>query len=184
MDTIDQLAEYGKLLHDKGFVIGSGGNISARDGRDVVIKKRGCDMSVCGKKGYARVPFAEASQPSDSLSTETPFHLACYAVKNDIGSVFHVHSPAMIAVANKTRLLENISYEFDCIIGASVPVIDYIKPGSSGLAAAIAEEIKDGANCVLLRRHGGLSVGKDPQEAYLRILALERACITYFFNNS
>ena len=180
MDKREQIARYGILLHADKLVIGAGGNISEKDGEDIIIKKKGADMSLGRADDYVRLPFQEAEKAEDArLSSETPLHIACYRVRQDIGAIMHVHSPFIIAAAVKTDILENVSYEFDCVLQKAVPVIEYIQPGSSALAEAVAGKIKNGANAVILRRHGAISVGKDPEEAYLRMLALERACIAF-----
>jgi len=177
MNKMKTIAEYGRMVHAKGLVIGAGGNISERDGDFLIIKKKNADMSSGRVEDYVRIPFSETA--SDLLSSETPVHIACYRARQDVGAVIHVHSPYIVAAAKKTDLLESVSYEFDCILKKAVPVIEYIQPGSSILAAAVADEIKNGANTVMLKRHGAFSTGKDLEEAYLRILALERACITF-----
>ena len=181
MDRRKILAKYGELIHDDKLVIGAGGNISEKDGGFLIIKKKSADMSDADPKDYIRISFkeAESTDKKDILSSETPLHLACYKAREDIGAVIHVHSPFIIAAAGKTDLLENVSYEFDCILEKNVPTVDYIQPGSSLLAEKVAEKVGNGANAVMLKRHGGVSVGRDIKEAYLRMLALERACITF-----
>ena len=94
----------------------------------------------------------------------------------------HVHSPYIVAVSQRTATLESLSYEFDCILQKPVPVLKYIQPGSFELAEAVAAKISSGANAVMLKRHGAITIGADIKEAYLRTLALERACITFLFN--
>ena len=179
MGILREIAGYGRLLHENKFVIGAGGNISARDASAIVIKKKGADMSLGRARDYVRLPFSEAEKGGDMLSSETPLHIACYNARDDIGAVVHVHSPYIVAAAGRIDILGSVSYEFDCILQKAVPVIEYIQPGSFELAAAVAEKIKQGAGAVLMRRHGAIAVGKDLKEAYLRTLALERACVTF-----
>jgi len=181
MDKRVEIARYGKLLHDAGLVIGAGGNISVRDGEDLIIKKRETDMSAGNPDDYAVIPLSEArnSKNGSIISSETPFHLACYAANPAIAALIHVHSPYMTAAANRTDMLEDISYEFACILANPVPVVEYIQPGSAALGEALAEKIAEGATAVLMRKHGAVAAGKDLKEAYLRILALERACICF-----
>ncbi len=180
MDRPRIIAEYGKLIHAEKLVIGAGGNISEKRGDFLIIKKKFADMSRGRKSDYIRLSFKKAESPERSgyLSSETPLHLACYRARQDVGAVVHVHSPYIIATAQKTNILESVSYEFDCVLQKSVPTVEYIQPGSAELAEKVAERIKEGANAVMLKKHGAVSVGKDIKEAYLRILALERACIT------
>ncbi|MGB2629998.1 MAG: class II aldolase/adducin family protein [Candidatus Omnitrophota bacterium] len=178
MDKREEAAKYGRLIHEKGLVIGAGGNISVRDGDFFVIKKQGADMSDCAAGGYARIPFDKVEENKETLSTETPLHIACYRASREVNAILHVHSPLMIAAAEKTDRLVSTSYEFDCILKKAVPIIDYIQPGSALLAKAVAEKVASGATAVMMRRHGSICVGKDLEEAYLRVLALERACLT------
>ena len=189
MDKMESIIKYGKKAHADGLVIGAGGNISERDDDFLIIKKKGADMSEGSEDSYVRLLFAEVSkrmgdpayerEEGDILSSETPLHIACYEASPDIGAVIHAHPPYTIAASGKVAFLEDVSYEFECILGKSVPVIDYIEPGSQDLASAVAEKVTEGARAVMLKKHGSIAVGKDLEEAYIRILALERACITY-----
>ncbi|MFH1837809.1 MAG: class II aldolase/adducin family protein [Candidatus Omnitrophota bacterium] len=175
-----QLVKYGKKLHEDKFVIGAGGNISAKEKELIFIKKKYANMSKGRKKDYLPLERTRQEMPDEELfSSETPMHLACYEAREDIGAVIHVHSPLMTATAFKTDVIKDISYEADCVIASDVPIIEYIQPGSKALAAEVSDKIKKGANAVLMKRHGALTVGKDLEEAYMRILALERACISY-----
>ncbi len=182
MEKKKEIAKYGKLIHEKELVIGSGGNISVKDNGKLIIKKKCADMSKGDINDYLSIFFKDAGKENDSLSSETPMHLETYKAREDIQAIIHVHSPVMIAAAAKIDLLESPSYEFDCLIKKAVPVVDYLQPGSQQLAQAVADKFKAGANAVLMRRHGGVSIGKDLEEAYFRILALERACKTFLFS--
>jgi len=179
MYIIDSLAYYGQKLHDKGLVISSGGNISARDSGYLVIKKKGADMSTGAPENYTKVQFSEIERSAADLSSETASHLACYQASKDIKSVVHVHSPYIIACADKTDVLENVSYEFDCMLDGPVPVVDFISPGSESLGEAVGAKVKEGANAVILKKHGSITVGTTIEEAYYRALALERAAKTF-----
>ncbi|MBF0493681.1 MAG: class II aldolase/adducin family protein [Candidatus Omnitrophica bacterium] len=181
-DVKKELAKYGKLLHDKDMVIGSGGNISVKSGKSVTIKKRSVDMSSGGVSGYISFLPKDLRKHEAVLSTETPFHIACYAARPDVKAIVHVHSPAIIAAGEKTRMLYKVSYEFEYVINSRVPVIPYIQPGSTALARVLAKEIKSGANAVIMKKHGAISVGKTLEEAYLRMLALERGAEVFLWS--
>ncbi|MBD3427230.1 MAG: hypothetical protein GF409_08435 [Candidatus Omnitrophica bacterium] len=189
MDHTEDLIRYGRLCHEHGLVIGAGGNISCREGEHLFIKKKGADMSRASGSDYVRVPFTELEaylreggknkEAFPGLSSEVPLHAACYSQSGDTGAVVHVHPPYTIAVAGKMSSLQDISYEFECILGGEVPVIGYLEPGSLELARAVAGELAKGAGAVMLRKHGAIAVGACLEEAFLRVLALERASITY-----
>lgn len=181
MDARKELARYGKMIHAAGFAIGHGGNISLRRGGVIFIKKKDVDMSRARTSDYLAVTIKAAAKGDARLSSETPLHLASYASRKDISAVIHAHSPAMVAVAARTRLLKSNSYEFDCVLGPSVPVVPFIKPGSKALAGRVSGSLRTGAAAVLLARHGAVSVGRNIEEAYERLIALERACLTFLY---
>ncbi len=158
--------------------------MSVRDGAHLIIKKSGADMSLARRGDYVRVTFKDAEKGAPSLSSETPLHLACYGARSGVGAVIHAHSPALVAASSKTGVLESNSYEFDCILGKEIPTVPFLKPGSQYLAEAVAQKIKGGACAALLARHGAVAVGSDIAQAYVRALALERACLTFLYLSS
>lgn len=181
MELFSELAKYGRLLHEKDLVIGAGGNISLRDGEYICIKKQGEDMSSSCADTFDRVLLNEANS-AGHLSTETPFHVACYKAAKEVKAVIHVHSPHIVAAGNLIKVLESPSYEFECILGPEIPVIEYVKPGSGELALEIGEQVKKGAKGVIMKQHGAVTVGQSLQEAYVRMLALERGCLIYLYS--
>lgn len=179
MAILEDLVASGRFLHSHSLVIGSGGNISARESGDIYIKKSGVDMSSAAEKDYLKLELSGTSvtPAGRELSSETPLHISIYKSRADIFAVAHTHSPYAIAFAEKFSVLESPSYEFDCMIGKSSLVLPYILPGSPQLAEAVAGTFSSGHNAVLLRRHGVVSSGKDIFEACLRALAVERAAM-------
>jgi L-fuculose-phosphate aldolase len=177
MEIVDDLVKYGKFLHSHGLVIGAGGNISARAGDVVYIKKRGINMSEAGASDYAPLSLSPSSEDPQNLSSETPMHIASYKSRKDILALAHTHSPYAISAAQKLQTLESPSYEFDCIIGKSIPVLPYIEPGSPDLAEAVASCLAAGVNGVLMKQHGVVAVGENIAQACLRTLAIERAAL-------
>lgn len=187
MARVSELVKYGKLLHKSGMVIGKGGNISARDGNTLIVKRKGYDMSCGDSKGYVKYGpvfvTKKVTKYPDNMSSELPMHIACYIARKNIKAVIHVHSPFMVAAAATNKKLKKVSYEFECVMGSDVPVIGYVKPGSERLASGIAKHVKNGANAVLMRRHGAVITGKCIEEAYLRALSLDRACLVNLLSN-
>jgi L-fuculose-phosphate aldolase len=179
MGMIGDLIENGKFLHKHGLVIGAGGNISIRDKEFLIIKRSGADMSCAGPSDYIRVSFShDADLEQPGVSSEIFIHRECYLAREDVRAVAHAHPPYSVAASEKTSLLESPSYEFDCLVGKFSPVVSYLQPGSSELGKTVADKVSRGSNAVILKRHGVVAVGKDIKEACLRVLAVERACMT------
>ena len=102
-------------------------------------------------------------------------HSAIHGAREDAHCVLHTHTKAGCAVAaQKDGLLpvNQMSMEFY----GKVAYHDY-----EGIALDMDEQarlVKDlgGKPVMVLRNHGLLTVGKDPQQAFLRMYYLEKAC--------
>ncbi|MBN1526238.1 MAG: class II aldolase/adducin family protein [Candidatus Omnitrophica bacterium] len=171
-----ELVACGRKICGEGLAIGTGGNISVRDGGLIYVKASSVSMRKAKAGDYIPVdlktgrPFVRHKRPT----IELPMHLACYRARPDIGAVIHTH-PVYGSIAGMTvKKLGFISYEFIACVGSETPVLDYLRCGSGELAKAVAKAIKR-HNAVLLKNHGAIVVGKDLKEAFNRSLALERA---------
>jgi len=170
------LRKIGIKISRAGLVIGEGGNISARKRRAVYIKRRGADMEKAKAADYIRLD-AKTGRPvrrGDRPSTEIHMHLACYGARPDIGAVIHTHPVFSTAAAYSPVRARPVTYELEVNLGSSVARIGYFRPGTIELARAVGRAVKR-HNAVLLERHGLITVGRDPEEAFLRTLAIERA---------
>lgn len=178
-----ELVRYGKLIYKERLVIGSGGNISAGSGGKVYVKASRVSLGDSKTADYNEVDLKAGSAVcfKEPCSIEIPMHLACYRARPDIGAVIHTHSVSGTIAGMMTAKLGYISYEFMVALGSEVPTINYKKAGSNELAESVKKAIKK-HNGLLLKNHGNIVVGKNLKEAYLRALALERACKVYIFS--
>lgn len=180
---INNLIKIGQKIEDCGLVIGEGGNISARKGNIMYIKRKGA--SLAGKKSSDYIPIdIKSGKPlakNGEPSTEIHMHLACYRARKDIGAVVHTHPVFITALGIAVTGLEDISYEAKVHLKGGIVSLPYIKPGSKELGNAVGTAVRK-HNAVLLKRHGLLTVGKDIKEAFLRTLAAERAAMVYIYS--
>ena len=179
---VKELLIIGRKIVKMDLVIGEGGNISARTGNIVYIKKRGASMATAKGADYIPVnvstgkPLGRNGIPS----TEIPMHLACYGARKDIGAVVHTHPVFITALGLAAVRLERVSYEAKAHLKSGIVRLPYIKPGSKELGKAVGKAIRK-HDAILLRKHGLLTVGKDIKEAFLRTLAVERAAMVYIY---
>jgi ribulose-5-phosphate 4-epimerase/fuculose-1-phosphate aldolase len=182
-ERILELIELCRRAYDKGFVSGSGGNISLKDGGDMLITPTGRNLGVLAERDIVRMRLSRkrnvtgrdkgaAVIGSGVPSQEWRMHLRCYE-RADVVCVVHVHSPHASAVSC-------LDIDPDCGMpvytpGYSVrvgrlPVVPYFRPGSAELASAVGDLIAGGAtapgrNSVLLANHGLLCVGAGIEQA-------------------
>jgi L-fuculose-phosphate aldolase len=179
-DVRKKLIECGRKIYAKKFVIGSGGNISARSGDKIYIKASGVSLENSRLSDYNEVDLktGKAVCFNRPCSIEIPMHLACYKARPDIGAVVHTHPVYGTILGIMGVKLGYISYEFMLTMRSEVPTINYKGAGSAALADAVGRDIKK-YNGLLLKNHGTIVVGKDLAEACERALALERAAKIY-----
>ena len=182
-DMKKELAEYGRKIYAKKFVIGAGGNISARLGNKVYIKASGASLENSGLSDYNEIDLKTGRTIclKGPCSIEIPMHLACYKARPDVGAVIHAHPVYGTILGMIGAKLGYISYEFMFTMRSEAPIVDYKSPGSPALGCAVKKIIKK-HNGALLKNHGVIVVGKDLEEAYERALALERAAKIYVFS--
>lgn len=179
---VKELLAIGRKIDKCGLVIGEGGNISARMGDKIYIKRRNAPMAAAKESDYLPVDVntGKTLGRKGLPSTEVPMHLACYRFRKDIGAVMHTHPVFVTALGISGIRFESLSYEARVYLKSDIAAIPYITPGSRTLGRAVGRVIKK-HNAAILKNHGLITVGKDIKEAFLRTLAVERAAMVYIF---
>jgi len=177
---LKDLVHTGKEINRYGLIIGEGGNISARSGNIVYIKRRAALMGKAKVTDYIPLEIKKGKplRKSDRPSTEAYLHLACYRAREDIGAVIHTHPVFATALGTAGVDIKPFSYEMAVNLKSYLARIGHIKAGTAELGEAVGRAIRR-HNAVLLKNHGLVTVGKNLQEALLRALAIERAALTY-----
>ena len=169
-----QLVEIGKKLDDKGFVIGPGGNTSARCGQVIYMKASGISFDSAETTDYVGVDLKTgkvvdgAKRPTCEILT----HLGCYQVREDIGAVVHSHPPLSVGYGMLGTTLKPFTPEMVAILCSDVPTIKPIVTSGATLAMEVKKAIRN-HNAVFLANHGLIVVGANLREAYYRTLLIE-----------
>lgn len=156
------------LIHSKGLVSGSGGNVSFRIGDGVVITPSGGAFEFLEENDLVRIDMDGHPSGLVPPSKETSLHLNCYKARGDVRAVIHVHSVYSVALSCLTdresgNCVPVYTPGYGIRVG-SLPVLPYMLPGSPLLAAETARVIS-GRNSVLLENHGLVTVGASLEEA-------------------
>lgn len=173
----DELALAGQRAVSAGLVIGSGGNLSARDPATdhIVVTASGTWLDALEPDGFSIVTLDGAVLDGNPHPTsELPLHLATYRARPDVNAVVHLHPQYCVlldAMGHAVRLITT-DHAYYVRSVASVP---WMPSGSQQLADAAAEALRDGINCSVLGHHGCVAVAADVGTAYKRAANLEEA---------
>jgi L-fuculose-phosphate aldolase len=186
----DEIVLVGKLLYERGLIVATDGNISARLDHDkILITPSGLckglmtpdQLIVIDLEGRKVGPHTPANA-NLGPSSETAMHLEAFKQRSDVQAVVHAHPPHAIALS-----IVNISLA-DCMLPEAIvflgltPTTPYATPSSEENAQAIRQVIT-GHDALILQRHGSLTVGTGPLNAFYRTETLEQiARITYMLN--
>jgi ribulose-5-phosphate 4-epimerase/fuculose-1-phosphate aldolase len=150
-----------RRIYDKGFVSGSGGNVSARIGEQILITPTGRSLGLLRKDDLVRLNADGTVSGAGRPSREWRMHLVCYA-RSDVAAVIHVHSFCAVALScmkggNPECVMPAYTPGYAVQVGR-LPLLPYFRPGSEELAIHAGAVIA-GRNSALLANHGVLAVG-------------------------
>ncbi len=191
-DTRTLIVELCRQFYAQGWVSGTGGGISVRDGQTVYVAPSGVqkerlspeDLFTLDRDGTL---LTAPANPAFRQSACTPLFLKAYALR-DAGAVIHSHGVfAMLATllhGGRRDVFEVTHLEMmKGIVGTGyhdvlqVPIIENTAH-ECDLADALGDAIRryPNANAVLVRRHGVYIWGKDWVEA-----KTQAECYHYLF---
>jgi L-fuculose-phosphate aldolase len=161
-----------------GLVIGTSGNVSARDGNKIVITPSARRYDTLRPEELCVINLA--GEPLDlplRPSSELPMHLAAYE-QTTAGAVVHTHSMFATAVATSCPELPAIHYTIG-FLGGPVRVTPYATFGTRELADGLRAALAD-RHVALLQNHGAVAIGQDAEQAYDRARLLEWLAELYY----
>jgi L-fuculose-phosphate aldolase len=172
-----QLCDYGRRAAELGLVIGTSGNLSARDGDLVTVTPSGVALDRLRPEDCPVIRLDGTVVEGDlPPSSETPMHLAVYAATGTT-AVVHTHSVFGAVVATTMTELPPIHYN-SLLLGGSVRVAEYATYGTPELAAKVQEALT-GKQAALMANHGGVTIGAGLDKAFEATRLLEWLCEVY-----
>jgi|DewCreStandDraft_1066081.scaffolds.fasta_scaffold00962_27 L-fuculose-phosphate aldolase len=171
----EAIVEIGRRLYERGYIVASDGNISARlpESGHIVTTPTG----VC--KGFLTpdmlvVVDAEGRKLNGTLapSSELAMHLEIYRQRPDVHAVVHAHPPCGTGFAAAGLSLDEPLVSEIVLTLGSIPLAGYGTPSTQELAEAIAPYVPH-YNALLLANHGAVTYGPDLETAYFRMETLE-----------
>ncbi len=177
----EEIVRVGRLMYERGLAVAADGNISAPlDEGYVLCTPSGLckgmmtpdQLIVVDMDGRKVGPGTSANRDLQPTS-EVRMHLEAYRQRPDIGGVVHAHPPITVALSIAGVSLADCMLPEVIVTLGLVPTTEYATPASAENVRAIRDLITN-HDGIILQRHGTLTVGRDPWEAYMRLESLEQ----------
>lgn len=177
-EEIEEFVAQARRVGAAGLTQCSSGNLSWRRGEEALISGTGSWVPSLRAENVSTCRIADGEHlggPRPSM--ESHFHLGVMRRRTDVGVVLHFQSEYATTVScmKEKPANFNVTAEIPCHVGAEIPIIPYLRPGSPELAAAVVEAMA-GHNAVLLTNHGQVVCGRDFDEVVERAVFFEMAC--------
>ena len=172
----ESIVRLSKSLFDRGFSVGSAGNISAALEDGFLITPTNSCLGFLDPGRISKLDKDGRHIAGDKPSKEVFLHRAFYETRPGTGAVVHLHSTFATALSCLSDLDPN-----DCVppltpyvvmrVG-KVGLIRYLRPGDEGLGQLI-RDLGGAYSAVLLANHGPVVAGKDITSAVYAAEELE-----------
>lgn len=171
MSVRAEVAAASRRLAAAGLLIGTAGNVSARDGDRIAVTGTGVVLADCTPDDVTVVGLDGAVLEGALVPTsELGLHLGVYA-GSLAAAVVHTHAPYSTALACVLDELPVLHYQ-QLALGGAVRVAPYATFGTPELAAATLAAL-DGRQAALMANHGSVAVGSTLDKAVDNALLLE-----------
>ena len=172
------LAAAGRRLAERGLVIGTSGNLSARHGDLVAVTPTGGVIGDLTAEQMTVISLEDGSVVDGDLAptSEVPMHLAVYRATG-AAAITHTHATTSTAIGLIADEIPLVHYTM-LNLGGAVRVADYACYGTDKLAELVVKalEFKQAA---LLRNHGSIAIGSSLAKAVDNLELCEWAAQTY-----
>jgi L-fuculose-phosphate aldolase len=169
-----QIVHYGRMLHERGFVAATDGNLSVRLDNGRILA-----TPTCMSKGSMRASDLVVVDANGRLlsghrrvSSEIGMHLLIYRLRPDVKGIVHAHPPTATGFAAAGVPL-NQPLVCEVVIGlGSIPLAKYGTPGTTELTEAL-EPLVPHYDAILMSNHGVVTCGADLDQAYMKMETVE-----------
>jgi L-fuculose-phosphate aldolase len=170
----EEIVSLGRMLHQKGFVVATDGNMTVRlDGGKVLATPTGMSKGSMAPEDLVLVDMQgnKLAGPR-SVSTEIGMHLLIYRLRPDVKGIVHAHPVTATGYAAAgVELNHALLSEVVACLG-SVPLAQYATPGTTELAASIAPLVPR-HDAILMANHGVVTYGDCLRTAYMQMERVE-----------
>ncbi len=170
----EELVALGASLFQRGFSVGSAGNISVRLADGYLMTPTNSSLGRLDAARISRLDANWAHVGGDRPTKEVFLHRAFLTARPDAGAVVHLHSTHATAISCLDGVIPPLTPYFVMRAGRDIPLIPYYRPGDAAMEPAIhAAALR--AKAVLLANHGPVICGPTLADAVNAAEELEEA---------
>lgn len=177
----EELIRAGRVAVERGLVVASGGNLSARvgDGSYFVVTRSGTWLDRLDADSFCEIAVdAEDAPEAATPSVEWRLHQYTYRTRPDVNAVVHLHPQLLLLLDAADIPIRQITTDHAFYLG-DIGCVGYHRPGTDALATDAAAVATD-HDVMVLSRHGCSALGPDVDMAVRRALNLgEAADLTF-----
>jgi L-fuculose-phosphate aldolase len=169
-----EIVQFGKLLHQKGYVAATDGNLTVRlENNTVLATPTGMSKGLMEPEDMVLVDMdGRKIAGRRSVSTEIAMHMLIYRLRPDVRGIVHAHpTTATGYAAAGVPLIPALISEVVLSLG-SIPLAGYGTPGTPELAEALEPLIPD-HNAILMANHGVVTYADTLLRAYMKMETVE-----------
>lgn len=175
-----QLVEAGRTCVERGLVLASGGNLSARlpGGDSFLVTGTGIWLDRLTPASFSELSLDGALASGPRPSVEWRLHARTYALRPDVAAIVHAHPQHVLLVDLLGVPIRFTTLDHRYYVGSAARV-PFLPAGSAALAEAAARAAAE-HDAVVLAHHGCSALGDGVEMALRRALNLEEAArMTY-----
>jgi ribulose-5-phosphate 4-epimerase/fuculose-1-phosphate aldolase len=175
----DQLVAFGASLFQRGYSVGSAGNISVRLEDGYLMTPTNSSLGKLDAARISKLDLEWRHVGGDKPSKEVFLHRAVLTARPEAGAVVHLHSTYATAIGclaspGDAAPIPPLTPYFVMRVGRSLPIIPYYRPGDAAMEPAVHAAAKD-ARAMLLANHGPVVSGKTLTDAVYAAEELEES---------
>jgi L-fuculose-phosphate aldolase len=168
---IKEIIKTGEILYQKNLIYATNGNISVRNGNEILITATGLCKGELRSRDIIQISLDDKSTDGDP-SIELGMHLGIYKTRKEVNAIILAHplftnligiQPGALnlsALPNMEKHLKDVDF------------IPNMPPGSQELAKAVTQAIKK-VDIVVIHRYGTIAIGTNLREARYKLERLE-----------
>lgn len=151
----DEICRVGESLFNRGYTVGSAGNISARLPDGWLITPTDACLGRLDPARLSKIGPDGEQVSGDRASKTIRLHRAIYDADPAVGGIVHTHSTHLVALSltpgvDPSNIIPPLT-PYHVMKAGRIPLIPYMRPGDPAVTALVAPHVRTGRGVMLAR---------------------------------